>query len=119
MGIRFYNFGPFTVDTEEQVLLRHGQPLWLKPKVFDLLVVLVENSGHTVSKDELMKKIWNDRFVEQISDNPDRPLADPTLARHPGFGQPSETVPPPQNADRDISRPMDMSRCSQSYGRIL
>jgi DNA-binding winged helix-turn-helix (wHTH) protein len=43
---RFYNFGPSQLDTEEQVLLRNGRPLSLQPKVFDLLVVLVENSGH-------------------------------------------------------------------------
>jgi len=65
MRMRFYNFGPFRLDTEEQVLFRDGEPLALKPKVFNLLVALVENSGHIVSKDELMKKVWHDQFVEE------------------------------------------------------
>src|SRR5260370_21721222 len=60
-----YSFGPFELDTEEQVLRRDGQPLPLKPKVFDLLVVLVENSGRIVCKDELMKQVWAGTFVEE------------------------------------------------------
>jgi DNA-binding winged helix-turn-helix (wHTH) protein/tetratricopeptide (TPR) repeat protein len=62
---RFYNFGPFQLDTEEQVLLRDGRPLSLQPKVFDLLVVLVENSGHVLTKNELMRVVWADSFVEE------------------------------------------------------
>lgn len=65
MSKRLYSFGPFQLDTGEQILLRDGQPLPLKPKVFDLLVVLVENSGHVVCKDELMKQVWADSFVEE------------------------------------------------------
>ncbi|PYT07207.1 MAG: hypothetical protein DMF60_07585, partial [Acidobacteria bacterium] len=61
---RLYSFGPFQLDTEEQILRRDGQPLPLKPKIFDLLVVLVENSGRVVCKDELMKQVWADSFVE-------------------------------------------------------
>jgi DNA-binding winged helix-turn-helix (wHTH) protein/tetratricopeptide (TPR) repeat protein len=60
-----YSFGPFQLDTEEKVLLRDGQHLPLKPKVFDLLVVLVENSGRVVCKDELMKQVWAGSFVEE------------------------------------------------------
>ena len=65
MSKRLYSFGPFQLDTGEQILLRDGRPLPLKPKVFDLLVVLVENSGHVVCKDELMKQVWADSFVEE------------------------------------------------------
>jgi DNA-binding winged helix-turn-helix (wHTH) protein/TolB-like protein len=65
MNRHLYTFGPFELDTEEQVLRREGQPLPLKPKVFDLLVVLVENSGRVVCKDELMKEVWAGTFVEE------------------------------------------------------
>src|SRR5437867_2750587 len=65
MSKRIYSFGPFQLNTWEQMLLRDGRPLPLKPKVFDLLVVLVENSGHMVCKDELMKQVWADSFVEE------------------------------------------------------
>jgi DNA-binding winged helix-turn-helix (wHTH) protein len=39
----------------------------LSPKSFDLLVVLVENNGHLLEKDELMKRIWPDSFVEELT----------------------------------------------------
>jgi DNA-binding winged helix-turn-helix (wHTH) protein/tetratricopeptide (TPR) repeat protein len=58
-----YEFGPFTLDSAEQVLLRDGQRVPLKPKVFDLLRTLVENNGHVVSKDELLNKVWPSVFV--------------------------------------------------------
>ncbi len=65
MSRRLYSFGPFQLDTGEQVLLRDGQTLPLKPKIFDVLAVLVENSGRLVCKDELMKQVWADSFVEE------------------------------------------------------
>lgn len=61
----FYEFGLFRIDTEERRLLRAGEPLSLTPKVFDLLLLLVENRGHTIEKEELMKRIWGDTFVEE------------------------------------------------------
>jgi DNA-binding winged helix-turn-helix (wHTH) protein len=60
-----YNFGPFQLDIGEQILLRDGQTLPLKPKVFGVLAALVENSGRVVCKDELMKQVWADSFVEE------------------------------------------------------
>jgi len=60
-----YEFGPFTLDAAEQLLLRDGQPVALKPKIFDLLLVLVQNSGHVVHKNELMSRVWPDTVVEE------------------------------------------------------
>ena len=60
----FYDFGPFRVDPVERVLFHAGEPVTLTPKVFDILLVLVENNGHIVEKDRLMKAIWPDTFVE-------------------------------------------------------
>ena len=51
---RFYEFGPFRRDTAEHLLRRDGQSVPLTPKVF-ILPVLVENSGHMLEKDELLK----------------------------------------------------------------
>ena len=65
MSNRFYSFGPFQLDIGEQVLLRDGQSLSLKPKVFNVLAVLVQNSGRVVCKGELMKLVWADSFVEE------------------------------------------------------
>jgi DNA-binding winged helix-turn-helix (wHTH) protein/TolB-like protein len=60
-----YEFGPFRLDATERRLRRDGQPVPLPPKVFDTLIVLVENSGHLVTKDELMSRLWPDSFVEE------------------------------------------------------
>ena len=62
---RFYEFGPFRIDEVERVLLRAGVPLPLTAKVFDILLVLIENRGHVVEKERLMKEIWPDAFVEE------------------------------------------------------
>src|SRR5688572_25483973 len=60
-----YEFGPFQLDTADHCLLREGQLVPLTPKVFDLLQVLVRNNGHLIEKDELIKEIWPDSFVEE------------------------------------------------------
>src|SRR2546426_9398910 len=64
-GKYFYEFGPFRLDPAEHTLLREGQTVPLTPKVFDILKVLVENHGHLFEKDELMKSVWPDSFVEE------------------------------------------------------
>ena len=60
-----YEFGPYRLDTAEQRLSRDGEPLPLTPKAFETLLALVERSGHLVKKDELMKVVWADAFVEE------------------------------------------------------
>src|SRR5258705_13695841 len=59
-----YEFGPFILDTTQHLLLLQGKPVPLTPKTYDLLVVLVENNGRVILKDELMKMVWVDSFVE-------------------------------------------------------
>jgi DNA-binding winged helix-turn-helix (wHTH) protein/TolB-like protein/Flp pilus assembly protein TadD len=60
-----FEFGPFRLDTAERVLLRDGQPVPLTLKAFDVLLLLVEKSGHIVEKDELMSRVWAGSFVEE------------------------------------------------------
>jgi DNA-binding winged helix-turn-helix (wHTH) protein/Tol biopolymer transport system component len=60
-----YEFGPFRLDPGERLLTRDGVPLELTPKVFDTLLVLIQNSGRLLEKRELMERIWPDSFVEQ------------------------------------------------------
>ena len=62
-----YKFGPFILDIKEHLLLRDGKPQPLPPKVFNTLELLVQNSGHILSKDELMKAVWPDSFVEEAN----------------------------------------------------
>jgi DNA-binding winged helix-turn-helix (wHTH) protein/Tol biopolymer transport system component len=60
-----YEFGPFHVDPVERVLRRQGEPIPLTSKVFDILLLLVEQHGHVVEKQQLMRTIWPDTFVEE------------------------------------------------------
>jgi len=60
-----YGFGPYRLDPEERVLLRDGRPVTLPPKDLETLLVLVENAGHIVEKEELLEKVWSGVFVEE------------------------------------------------------
>jgi Tol biopolymer transport system component/DNA-binding winged helix-turn-helix (wHTH) protein len=62
-----YGFGEFRLDVAERRLLRSGVEVPLAPKVFDTLVLLVENAGHLLEKDELMKRLWPDTFVGEVA----------------------------------------------------
>jgi len=62
-----YEFGPFRLDAAEHLLLRDGAAVPLTPKAFDLLLALVERHGHLLEKDELLKKVWPDTFVEEAN----------------------------------------------------
>ncbi len=60
-----YDFGPFRFLPDEKLLLRHGQPVSLPPKAIDTLAALLERHGHVVLKDDLMRRVWPDTFVEE------------------------------------------------------
>ena len=62
-----YEFGPFRVDAEKEILLRDGAPVSLTPKTFQVLLVLVRHSSEVVTKDDLMKTVWPDTFVEETN----------------------------------------------------
>ena len=60
-----YEFGPFRLEPAERNLSRDGEVVSLTPKVFDMLVMLVRNNGHLLEKDELIRSLWPDSFVEE------------------------------------------------------
>ena len=62
-----YEFGPFRLDATERLLLRDHQHIPLTPKSFETLLALVEHGGHLIDKDELMKKVWPNTFVEEVN----------------------------------------------------
>lgn len=64
---RFYEFDDFLLDARQRLLYLDGEPLDLTPKVFDLLLELVRNSGRVLEKRELMERIWPDSFVEEAN----------------------------------------------------
>jgi DNA-binding winged helix-turn-helix (wHTH) protein/tetratricopeptide (TPR) repeat protein len=62
---RLYEFGPFRLDPQKRILLRGNDPVPLTPKALETLLALVENRDRVVLKDDLMKMLWPDSFVEE------------------------------------------------------
>ena len=60
-----YEFGPFRMDTADRLLMRGGAAVPLRPKVVDTLILLIEGRGRVLRKEELMRALWPDTFVEE------------------------------------------------------
>src|SRR5712692_5028951 len=89
---RLFEFGPFRVDPVERVLLCEGESVALTSKLFDILLLLVENNGHVVDKERLMKEVWPDTFVEEGNLTQNVSLLRKALGEKPGGPQFIETV---------------------------
>ncbi len=113
----FHRFGEFTVDSGQKVLLQNGKPLPLAPKVFDTLLILINNSGRIVEKEELMSRLWPDTFVEEsnltfniqqlrkaLRDNARQPQFIETVARR-GYrfiAEVQQNSAPPSTAENEL-----------------
>jgi DNA-binding winged helix-turn-helix (wHTH) protein len=64
---QLYEFGSFRVDAEKELLLREDETVPLAPKAFQILLVLIRSKNEVVTKDELMKAVWPDTFVEEAN----------------------------------------------------
>ena len=62
-----YRFGQFTLDLARGCLLRAGEEIKLRPKVYEALKFLVENPGRLIGKQELIQAVWPDSFVTDDS----------------------------------------------------
>src|SRR4030095_14524075 len=60
-----YKFDSFIVDVNQRVLFRDGRMVPLTPKVFETLLLLVENQGSIVTKERMLATLWPDVFVEE------------------------------------------------------
>lgn len=60
--VRFL-FDDFVLDLDRRELTRGSERVAIGPQVFDLLVYLIENREHVVSKDDLLQAVWNGRIV--------------------------------------------------------
>src|SRR5262245_35835345 len=117
-----HRFSDFTIDIEQKVLLRGGKAIPMAPKVFETLLALVENHGRIVLKEELMKRLWPDTFVEEsnltfniqqlrksLGDNAREPLYIETIPRRAyrfipelnPLATPTAPAPPAQPAEID------------------
>ena len=63
----FYEFGPYRIDPDKCLLLRGEEQVAMTSKAFETLLSLMQNSKQVVSKDELMKRLWPDTFVEEAN----------------------------------------------------
>jgi len=88
-----YEFGRFRLKCDERVLLRGEEFVPLTPKAFDILLTLLENDGRIVRKDELMKKVWPDTFVEEGNLTQNVSLLRKALGESSNGPQFIETVP--------------------------
>jgi predicted ATPase/DNA-binding winged helix-turn-helix (wHTH) protein len=61
------SFGPFRLNPARRVLLRDGKPLRLGSRALDLLIALVENGKDLISKEDLLKRVWPDTFIEEAN----------------------------------------------------
>jgi Tol biopolymer transport system component/DNA-binding winged helix-turn-helix (wHTH) protein len=64
---RFYEFGPFRINTADRLLLRGNEVVPLTPKAYETLLALVESRGRVLEKEALMKTLWPNTFVEEGS----------------------------------------------------
>jgi pimeloyl-ACP methyl ester carboxylesterase/DNA-binding winged helix-turn-helix (wHTH) protein len=62
---KIYSFDKFQMDADERLLFDGVKTIALAPKVFDTLLLLVENGGRVLSKERMLKEIWEDSFVEE------------------------------------------------------
>jgi len=88
-----YEFGSFRVEPAEQLLRRNNEIVPLTPKAYETLLVLVRQSGHVVGKDELMKEIWPNTFVEEANLAHNISMLRKALGESPNEQQFIQTVP--------------------------
>jgi DNA-binding winged helix-turn-helix (wHTH) protein len=96
---RVFEFADFRLEMAERLLLREGKAVPLRPKLFDLLVFLIERRGEILEKDEIGRAVWgglNHGSVEKpdanlnvnishlrhaLGDDPDNPIFIETVPR--------------------------------------
>lgn len=88
-----YEFGRFRLKSEDRVLLRGDELVPLTPKAFDILLALLENDGRIVNKDDLMKRVWPNTFVEEGNLTQNVSLLRKALGESANGPQFIETVP--------------------------
>jgi DNA-binding winged helix-turn-helix (wHTH) protein len=59
-----YQFDHYLLDTTRRELERDGMPIPLEPKVYQVLVYLLEHADRLVTRDELLQHVWPEMFVQ-------------------------------------------------------
>ena len=88
-----YEFGRFRFDPDNHLLASEGNPVSLTPKAFEILLILVRNGARLTTKEELMRKVWPDSFVEEANLTVNISALRKLLGETPNGQQYIETVP--------------------------
>src|SRR6185503_17772830 len=62
-----YEFGPYQFDLSKRELKRAGETVTLSRKATEILILLLANAGHVVEKEELLREVWPNTFVEEAN----------------------------------------------------
>ena len=62
---KLLRFGLFEVDLAAGELRKNGRRIRLQEQPFQVLVMLLENAGHVVTRDDLRRRIWPSRSTAQ------------------------------------------------------
>jgi TolB-like protein/DNA-binding winged helix-turn-helix (wHTH) protein len=89
----FYDFDDFRLDVKKQELLKNDIPVALTHKAFQILLILVQNFGQTVGKENIYNELWADSFVEDANLTQHIYVLRKTLGPKPDGEPYIETVP--------------------------
>ncbi|HYN84300.1 MAG TPA: winged helix-turn-helix domain-containing protein [Pyrinomonadaceae bacterium] len=88
-----YEFGGYSLDVSRRSLTREGRAVPLTTKLFDILLLFIRNSGRVITKEELMREIWPDSFVEESNITVSVSALRKALGEGHGRGEYIRTVP--------------------------
>lgn len=89
----FYEFGRYSLDASNRLLFCDGETVPLQPKAVDTLLLLIERRGEVLSKDDLMRELWPDSFVEESNLSQNIYLLRKALGQAEGGSEFIRTVP--------------------------
>jgi DNA-binding winged helix-turn-helix (wHTH) protein len=90
---QIYEFNDFRVDTGQFVLTKAGRAQPITPTVFKILITLLQRPGEVITKEELMKEVWPDSFVEDGNLNRNVSTLRKALGERPCDHRYIETIP--------------------------
>jgi eukaryotic-like serine/threonine-protein kinase len=88
-----FQFGEFRVDPLDRTLRRNDAAVGLNRRAFDVLLYLVRNPGRVISKDELLKNVWPDAFVDENNLTQSISVLRKALEERPGENSYIATLP--------------------------
>src|SRR5687768_12239871 len=91
--ITYYEFFEYRLDLEKQQLLKNNTAVSLTHKAFQILHLLVQNTGQITKKEDIFDKLWSDSFVEDANLTQHIYVLRRALGRTPGGHSFIETVP--------------------------